>query len=136
VESQLYPYARELFATAQLDWRAGVMRAVFLPSSYVPNFTNQFLNNISEAVRIAVSEEITGRTATNGLCYGLPAKFPLLFDNRLVSQAVIFKDTGVESTSILVAYIGEDGLVNEPFQPIGFDYFIYPNVVEGGFFRL
>lgn len=136
MESQLYPYARELFATAQLDWRAGVMRALFLPSSYVPNFTNQFLSQIPEAVRIAISEEIDGRTATSGLCYGLPAKFPLLFDNRLVSQAVIFKDTGVESSSILIAYIGEEGLVNEPFQPIGFDYYIYPNVAEGGFFRL
>ncbi len=109
MESQLYPYARELFATAQLDWRAGVMRAVFLPSSYVPNFNNQFLSDISTNVRIATSEEIQGRPATNGFCYGQPAKFPLLFDNRLVSQDVIFKDTGVESTSILIAYIGWKG---------------------------
>lgn len=136
MQSQLYPNARELFATAQLDWRAGVMRALFLPISYVPNFTNLYLSDISEAVRIAISEEIQGRTATLGLCSGTAAKFPLLFDNRLVAQAVIFKDTGVENTSLLVAYLGDEDLVNEPFQPIGFDYYIYPNVVEGGFFRL
>lgn len=136
MESQLYPYARELFATAQLDWRAGVVRGLLLPVSYVPDFTDQFLSDIFEAVRIAISEEIQERTATSGLCTGTAAKFPLLFDNRLVSQAVLFRDTGVETTSTLIAYIGSEGLINEPFQPIGFDYYIYPNVVEGGFFRL
>lgn len=136
MRSQLYPYARELFATAQLDWRAGVVRALFLPSSYVPDFTDQFLSDIFEGVRIATSEEIQSRTATNGICTGTAAKFPLLIDNRAVSQAVIFKDTGVESTSVLIAYLGDEDLVNEPFTPIGFDYYIYPNIVEGGYFRL
>ena len=136
MQSQLYPYARELFATAQLDWRAGVVRALFLPSSYVPDFTDQFLSDIFEGVRIATSEEIQSRTATNGICTGTAAKFPLLTDNRAVSQAVIFKDTGVESTSVLIAYLGDEDLVNEPFTPIGFDYYIYPNIVEGGYFRL
>lgn len=136
MRSQLYPYARELFATAQLDWRAGVVRALFLPSSYVPDFTDQFLSDIFEGVRIAISEEIQSRTATNGICTGTAAKFPLLIDHRAVSQAVIFKDTGVESTSVLIAYLGDEDLVNEPFTPIGFDYYIYPNIVEGGYFRL
>ena len=136
MQSQLYPYARELFATAQLDWRAGVVRALFLPSSYVPDFTDQFLSDIFEGVRVAISEEIQSRTATNGICTGTAAKFPLLIDNRAVSQAVIFKDTGVESTSVLIAYLGDEDLVNEPFTPIGFDYYIYPNIVEGGYFRL
>lgn len=136
MRSQVYPYARELFATAQLDWRAGVVRALFLPSSYVPDFTDQFLSDIFEGVRVAISEEIQSRTATNGICTGTAAKFPLLIDNRAVSQAVIFKDTGVESTSVLIAYLGDEDLVNEPFTPIGFDYYIYPNIVEGGYFRL
>lgn len=136
MRSQLYPYARELFATAQLDWRAGVVRGLFLPSAYVPNFENRFLSDIFEGSRIAISEEILGRTATNGICSGQAAKFPFLFDNRLVSQAVLFRDTGVESTSTLIAFLGDEDLVNEPFQPIGFDYYIYPNVAEGGFFRL
>jgi hypothetical protein len=136
VNSQLYPYARELFATAQLNWTTGVVRGLFLPTSYVPNFENRFLSDIFEGVRIATSNEVNSRTATNGICSGLPVTFPFLFDNRLVSQAILFKDTGVETTSPLILYIGEDDLVTEPFQPVGFDYFIYPNIVDGGFFRL
>jgi hypothetical protein len=63
-------------------------------------------------------------------------RFPLLFDSRLISQAIIFKDTGDEATSPLVAYIGDEDLVSEPFQALGLDYYIFPNVVEGGFFRV
>lgn len=136
MQSQLYPYARELFATAQLSWVTGVWRGLLLPVSYVPNFSNQFLSNISQGVRVMISEEITGKAATNGICSGNHVKFPLLFDNRFISQALIFRDTGDESTSPLVAYIGDEDLVNDPFQGLGLDYYIYPNLVEGGFFRL
>ena len=136
MESQLYLYARELFATAQLDWRSGVVRAVLLPAAYVPDFTDQYLSDIPVGSRIAVSNEIELRTALDGVCYGTAAKFPLLFDNRAVSQAVIYRDTGTAENSILIAYLGDEDLVNEPFVPVGFDYYIYPNMVEGGFFRL
>lgn len=136
MQSQLYPYARELFATAQLNWTTGVWRGLLLPISYVPNFNNQFLSSITQGVRVMISEEITGKTATNGICSGNHVKFPLLFDNRFISQAIIFRDTGDEATSPLVAYIGDEDLVNDPFQGLGLDYYIYPNVVEGGFFRL
>lgn len=136
MESQLYPHARELFATAQLSWLAGNWRALFLPSSYAPNFDNQFLSDIIAGVRIATSELITTRTAALGVCSGDHIRFPFLFDTRLVSQAVIYKDSGLEATSVLVAYISEESFMIDPFKPIGLDYFIYPNVAEGGFFRL
>jgi len=125
-----------LFATQQLSWITGVWRGLLLPISYVPNFSNQFLSNITPGVRVAISEEIGGKTATNGICSGNHVRFPLLFDNRFISQAIIFRDTGDEATSPLVAYIGDDDLVNDPFQALGLDYYIYPNIVEGGFFRL
>lgn len=136
MESQLYLPARELFATGQLSWLAGNWRALFLPVSYTPDFTDHFLSDIPSGVRIAISELVTSRTAANGVCTGDHIKFPFLFDTRFVSQGVIFKDTGVEATSPLVAYIGSDGFMIDPFKPIGLDYFIYPNVAEGGFFRL
>lgn len=137
MQSQLYPLAREQFATAQLSWLAGNWRALFLPESFVVNFdTHVYLSDVFAGSRIALSELIASRTATKGVCSGSPIKFPLLFDTRFVTQAVIYKDTGVESTSLLVAYIGEDELTTDPFKPIGLNYFIYPNVAEAGFFRL
>lgn len=136
MESQLYPHARELFATGQLNWLSGTYRALLLPISYAPDFTDENLSDISAGVRVAISEEIADRTADDGICSGTHARFPLLFEQRLISQAVIFKDSGSEATSTLVAYIGSDDLINEPFAGLGLNYFIYPNVIEGGFFRV
>lgn len=113
------------------------MRGLFLPASYRPDFeADQFLSDIPVNVRIRVSEPITGRTAVGGACNGNHISFPLLFDNRLVNQAVIFKDSGVEATSTLIAYLGEEGLVTDPFVPLGLDYFIYPDAARGGFFLI
>lgn len=134
--SQIYPYARELFATAQLNWTTGVWRAILLPLSYTPNLTNQFLSEVSAGVRVATSSEITGKSATNGICSGDAIPFRLLFDTRFVSQAIIYRDSGDEATSPLIALIDDEDLVSDPFIPLGLDYFIYPNASEGGFFRL
>jgi hypothetical protein len=136
VESQLYPYARQLFATAGLDWTTGDYRALLLPESYVPDFEDQFLSDIFSGVRIATSELIEDRTAVDGICTGTHARFPLLFTTARISQAIIYKDTLDEATSVLVAYLGSDDLINDPFQGLGLTYFIYPNALEGGFFRL
>jgi hypothetical protein len=134
--SQLYPKAREKFLTAQLDWSSGTWRAMFLQDTYTPDFTYEFLNEIPATFRVAISQPIASRTATNGFAYGEPAYFPLLFDTRLISQAVIFHDTGVENTSELVYHMDSEQLINTPFQPVGFDYYIYPNLSGGGFWRL
>lgn len=135
--SQLYPGARQLFATAALNWTnvALTVRALLLPDSWVANFdTDEFLEDIAANVRIAISEPIEDRTAVLGICSGTHAKWPLLVDNRLVSKCVVFIDTGDEATSRLLAYI--DDFVQEPFLPLGFDYYLYPNATEGGFFRI
>jgi hypothetical protein len=134
--SQCYPKAREKFLTAQLNWMTGDFRAVLLPQSYVPDFTDEFLADIIANVRIATSDLMEDRTATNGFAYAPPIKFPALLDNRLASQAVIYKDTGDEATSPLVFYMSEDLLIGAPFALEGLDYFIYPDALEGGYFRL
>jgi hypothetical protein len=134
--SQCYPKAREKFGTAQLNWVTGVVHCVLLPDSYVVNLDDEFLSDIPVGSRIAISEPVTGRTMTDGFAYADPVKFPLLIDNREAGRAVFYKDTGVENTSPLIFLLDQPELVTAPFALVGFDYFIYPNVVEGGFFRL
>lgn len=136
MDSQLFPSARQKFLTAQLDWTAGDLRAVLLADSYEPTFTEDNLDDVPSNVRVATSELLTGRTATNGIASCQPIEFGLLLSDTLCSKAIIFKDTGVESTSSLIFFIGDDGLVTDPFTPVGLEYFIYPNLVDGGLFRL
>ena len=136
MSSQCYPKARERFGTAQLDWTAGTLRCLLLPESYNPDFEDEYLSDISAGVRIATSDAMTGRTMTDGYANSDPIRFPLLLDNRLAAKAIIFKDTGVENTSVLIFLMDEAELVSAPFELEGFDYFIYPNTLGGGFFRL
>lgn len=137
MDSRLYNSAREdASGGVGLGWVTGIVRAVLLPSSYVPNFDDVYLSAIPSGTRIATSQPITGRTNTGGICAGSPAEFLQLSDTRLVAQAVLFKDTGVDATSKLLYFIGEEDLVTTPFQPLGFDYYIYPSLAEGGYFRV
>ena len=135
-ESALFYPAREKFATALLNWVTGVVRAAFIADGYNVDLEAEFLADIPEAQRVSVSMPLTGRTATRGICAANAIRFPLLFDSRLISHAVLYKDTEVPATSELIAYIGKEGLLTAPFVPVGLDYFIYPNVVDKGYFRL
>lgn len=136
MSSQLYPNARELFATAQLSWLAGTIKAILLPESYNPDFEDANLDDIFTGVRIAVSEPLTGRTATRGICNSDPIEFGLLVDSRIASKLVLFKDTGSESTSTLIAFLDADSLFGVPVSLIGFEYFFVPSTINGGIFRL
>jgi hypothetical protein len=135
--SQLFPRARELFATGQLDWTSQdfAVRAVMLPPSWVPDFDNDvYLSSIPAGVRIAVSGPISDRTVTAGWCDGSAADFGIVSDTRLVAQIVLFTDTEDESTSLLLAHLDE--LEGEPFAPAGVQYLLYPDAQAGGFFRV
>lgn len=134
--SQCYPAAREKFLTAALSWLVGDYRAVLLTAGYQPDFTDEFLSDISVNSRVATSEIMTNMSATDGKANADPIAFLLLNDTRSVGKAAIFKDTGAEATSPLVFFIDQDDLLSAPFIPTGLNYYIYPNAIEGGFFRL
>lgn len=135
--NQLFPLARQLFATGALDWTDTYLtvRVVLLPQSFRADFDSQvYLSNIPAGSRIAVSEPIDSRTATNGFCNGTPADFGFLQDSRLIAKAVMFVDTEEEGTSLLLAYYDE--FIGDPFTPTGVRYFMYPDAEFGGYFRL
>jgi hypothetical protein len=136
MSSQLYPKAREKFLTGQLNWLSGAYRAVLLPDSYNPDFEDEFLSDIFEGVRIAISDPISSRTAANGVASSAAITFGMLLDGRPASKVIIFKDTTVEATSDLVCFVDSEELVGAPLSLIGFEYFFIPNEVNGGIFRL
>jgi hypothetical protein len=136
MSSQLYPTAREKFLTAQLNWMTGVYRAILLPEAYTPNFDNEFVSDIFEGVRLAVSDPIGSRTATDGVAGCASIRFGVLVDTRKASKMVIYRDTGLEATSDLVLYLDSENLQGAPLDLVGFEYFYTPNSLDGGIFRL
>lgn len=136
--SQCFPKAREKFLGGDLNWADpdDDYRAIFLPQSYTPDFSAEFLADIPESVRIATSELIENRTKALGVAGSDPIKFQALLSPTRAAQALIFRDTGSEETSDLIFFMSMDGLVGVPLALEGLDYFIYPDAVEGGYFRL
>lgn len=134
--SQCYPGAREKFLTAQLSWLSGTYRALLLPEAYVPDFDDLFLADVFAGVRIAISDALTNRTATKGVASCDPIRWGTLADTRNAAKLIIFRDSGVEATSDLIAFCDTDKLQGAPLALVGLDYFYIPNALDGGIFRL
>ncbi len=134
--SQLYPKIRQDFATKNFDWTANTVKVLHMDSNFVPDFTKQYKSDIPSGNVIATSANITGRTATLGLCDGVTTSFGVISDPRLASSIVFFEDTGTPTTSRLIAFFDTSNLPGLPQVLSGLQYFIYQNLAFGGWFRL
>lgn len=134
MESSIFPLARAQLEAGTFDWTAGTIRAVMLPPGVVIDYTEEYLQDIPAGSRIAISADIEERAVNGGWFAGNPVSFGVVLDTRLVSQVVLFLDTGNEATSLLIAHLGDDGIIGDPFAPMGVEYFLYPDATFGGFF--
>jgi hypothetical protein len=137
--SQLYPIARQRFATAALDWPTSNIKVMLLAASYVPDFTNQFLSDVQAADSsdiLATSANITNLAATNGYCTGDTTSFGVIESPLPAGYIIFYQDTGTPSTSPLICFLDTPDLPGLPLALTGLEYFIYKNLAYGGWFRL
>ena len=86
--------------------------------------TDQYLSDIPGAARVAVSGAFTGKTNADGVADAADVTLSTVTGDP--SEAlVIYKHTGTEGTSILIAYI--DSGTNLPVTPNGGDIVIQWN---------
>jgi len=135
MSSQLFPNARQLFATAQLDWTSGNWKAVILSSAYVFNGAQQYLSDLPSA-QILATAAIANRTAALGFCTGDTISFGTIASGLQAGYIVFYKDTGVATTSPLVVFFDEAQIPGMPQVLNGYSYFFYKNVSAGGWFRI
>ena len=106
--NQLYDYGREGFLAGDIDWDADNIVCVLVDTAdyTLDAGADQHLDDIPAAARVATSGNFAGKTVTDGTADAdnlTPAFSSVSGD---VSEAiVIYQDTGVESTSRLIAYI-------------------------------
>ena len=118
----LYDAGRNAFLQGDIDWVNDTIKAVIIDSAdYAVNLsTDAFLNDIPVAARIGTAI-LSGQTASAGVADASD----LTFNNVTGDQAealVLYKDTGVEGTSQLIAYI--DTATGLPVTPSGSDIII------------
>ena len=114
----LFAAGRENFLGGDIDWDANTIKLVFvdheadtpLPASDIA------LSDILAAARIATSDAFTGKTKTSGVADADDVTVAAVTGAQFES-IVIYKDTGVETTSLLIAFL--DTATGLPCTPNG-----------------
>lgn len=130
----LYDKGRNAFLEGKIDWVDDTIKVVLIDSAdYSVDLANdEFLNDVPSAARISTAT-LSGKTAVDGIADADDATF----DNVTGDEAealVLYKDTGQESTSPLIAYI--DSATGLPVTPSGSDIVIAWNDGTTKIFKL
>ena len=117
----LYGKGREGFLDGSIDWDTDDIRVILVDMADYPAFSidvDDNLDDIPTAARVKVSDALASKTVTLGVADA--ADITLSAVTGDASEAlVIYKHTGVESTSRLIAYI--DSATGLPVTPNGGD---------------
>lgn len=123
----LYTKYREKALQGQINWLTDNIKVVLVDSAdYTVNTaTHEFLSDVPSAGRVATSANLSGKTATGGVADANDVTFSAVTGD--ISEAlVIYKDTGTDTTSPLIAYI--DTATGLAVTPNGGDItVIWPN---------
>lgn len=117
----LYDQGRESFLRGEISWNTDDIKCVLVDLADYPLFdiaTDQFLDDIPVAARVATSPNLASKTTTDGVADAADVTFTAVTGDQ--SEAlVIFQDTGNSATSRLIAYI--DTATGLPVTPNGGD---------------
>jgi len=116
----LYDKGREGFLDGSIDWDTDDIRCILVDAAdyTVDLATHDNLDDIPAPARVAVSGALTGKTVAAGVADADDVTFASVTGDPC-EAIVIYKHTGVESTSRLIAYI--DSATGLPVTPNGGD---------------
>ena len=114
----LYDAGREAFLGADIDWLVDNIKAILVDTAAytVDLATHNALDDVAVGARIATSANFSAKTSTGGVADAADLTFTLV-TGATCEALVIYKDTGVEATSLLIAYI--DTATGLPVAPGG-----------------
>lgn len=131
----LYDAGREAFLDGNISWSTDDIKVVLVDTNdyTVDLAAHDFLDDIPAAARVATSGNLASKTVTDGVADAADVTLSSVTGDE--SEAlVIYKDTGVESTSNLIAYI--DTATGLPVTPNGGDITITWDGGANRIFRL
>lgn len=116
----LYAKGREGFLDGSIDWDTHTIKCVLVDAAdYTVNLsTHDNLDDVPSGARVGTAQTLASKTVTDGVADAADVTFTAVTGDP--SEAiVIWKDTGTESTSRLIAYI--DTATGLPVTPNGGD---------------
>lgn len=125
----VYNYARTLFASAQLNWAATDIRAMFVTAAYAQQLSDRFVSDIPVGAIALRDVVLTGLGVTDGgVCYGTIPEV----DSVVAVAMILYANTGDDGTSALIYYTSSGA--GFPMQ--GYDYSVSYDQSNGGYFQV
>jgi hypothetical protein len=106
--SGIYAKAREDFLTGAINWNSDTIKVFLIDAAdYTVNLaTDANLATVAVAARIGAAQTLASKSATDGIADAADITFPSVTGDP-AEAILIYKDTGNESTSRLIAYIDQ-----------------------------
>ena len=100
----LYTRGREAFLAGDIDWENDTIKVVLVDSAdYTLDIDNHDnLDDIPSGARVATSGALTGKTVNGGVADAADVTISSVSGDQF-EYIIIYKDTGTESTSKLIA---------------------------------
>lgn len=89
---------------ADLDVIADNIKCVLVTSGYTFSAAHDFLDDVGAGTRIATSGNLASKTATTGYFDSADVTFTAVAGGSTIAGLWLYKDTGVEATSYLIAW--------------------------------
>lgn len=123
MSSGLYDSGRQRFLSGSISWGTDTFKVVLIhTASYAVNLaTDEFYSSVAYAARVGIGTALTAKTTYAGVADADDVTFTALTGSS-VEAALIYKDSGVEATSPLIAYI--DTLTGIPYTPTGLNLIV------------
>jgi hypothetical protein len=112
--NKLFPLGRQSFLAGSTDWDAHDFKIGFFPAGYVYDAAHDNLDDVTGmAAAVATSGNLASKTNTLGTADA--ADFTLsAVSGSVITQAVLYRDTGTPSTSTLIAHYDTGGFPTTP----------------------
>ena len=116
----LFDNSRQMFLEAQLNWMTDTIKCILVDTGAytVQTATHKYLSDIATSARIAGPVTLTAKSTVGGAADAADCTFTSV-SGPSIEAIVIYKDTGSESTSPLIAWI--DTATGLPITPNGGD---------------
>ncbi|MDX2732868.1 MULTISPECIES: hypothetical protein [unclassified Streptomyces] len=110
--SALYPSFKALLLSGGIDLTTADIRAIIVDSAdYTYSAAHDFLDDVTAGARVAVSSSLASKTVAGGVFDAADVTYSAVTGDS-VEAIILYKHTGTDATSNLVAYI--DGVSVTP----------------------
>ena len=115
----LYAKGKEKFLTGAINLSSDTIKVRLVKNTYAQNLgTDEFISSVTK-ITGTTDQTLTGKSVTDGVFDAADPTFTAVPSGETSEGVVIYKDTGVEGTSPVVAYI--DTITGFPLATNGGD---------------